>query len=207
MEKLNTSPRKAPRQDRSRETVDVILEATARVLKEVGYDRASTNRIAEVAGVSVGSLYRYFPSKEALVAELCDRHISAMLALCETKILELGEAPMDVAAREIVSAILHSHAVDPKLHRILIQQVPRVGKLKNVDSMNGRVAVLVRAYLEARRDEVRPKNLDLAVFMLVHAVEAVCHAAVIERSEHLRDGELHEELAALVLRYLEMPAR
>jgi len=63
-----TSPRKKPRQERSVATVEVILDATARVLCSTGYDRASTNRIAMSAGVSVGSLYQYFPSKEALVA-------------------------------------------------------------------------------------------------------------------------------------------
>jgi AcrR family transcriptional regulator len=199
--KVRTSPRKAPRQERSRETVDVILEATARVLERDGYDRASTNRIAEVAGVSVGSLYRYFPSKEALVAALCDRHITAMLATCESKLLELADAPMDVAVRGTVGAILHAHTVNPKLHRVLIQQVPRVGKLKNVDAMQQRLSELLRIQLEMRRAEVRPRNLDLAVFILVHAVEAVSHAAVVERSDFL-GPELGDELTALVLHYL-----
>lgn len=200
--KIVTNPRKSPRQDRSRETVEVILEATARVLVDVGYDRASTNRIAEVAGISIGSLYRYFPSKEALVAALCERHITAMLGMCESKLVELGDAPLEIAAREIVRAILRAHAVNPKLHRILIQQVPRVGKLRHVDSMQTRVSELVTAYLEARRKEVRPRNIELAVFVLVHAVEAVAHAAVVERSDYLVDGELADELAELVLRFV-----
>ena len=68
--RTRTAPRKKPKQERSQATVDAILVATARVLCETGYDRASTNRIALAAGVSVGSLYQYFPSKEALVAAL-----------------------------------------------------------------------------------------------------------------------------------------
>jgi AcrR family transcriptional regulator len=200
--KILTKPRKAPVQDRSRETVEVILTATARVLVDVGYDRASTNKVAEVAGVSVGSLYRYFPSKEALVAALIERHVMEMLAVTETKLVEMADAPMDVAAREIVRAILRAQSVNPKLHRILIQQVPRVGQLRNVDALQERFGVLVKAYLESRVKEVRPKNLDLAVFMLVRAVEAVAHAAVLERPEMLVDGELADELAEMVLRYL-----
>lgn len=201
-QKVLTKPRKQPTQDRSRETVEVILEATARVLVAQGYDRASTNKVAEVAGVSVGSLYRYFPSKEALVAALCERHQKKMLAVCEDKLLELQDAPIDVAAREIVRAILRAQSVDPKLHSILIQEVPRVGKLRGVDTMLERVCDLVRAYLEARRPHVRPKNLELAVFMLVRAVEAVAHATVTERPDYLVDGELADELAQMVLRYL-----
>ena len=72
--KLQTNPRKSASQERSRSTVDALLEATTRILIKEGYDRASTNRIAEVAGVSIGSLYQYFPSKEALVAAVVDRH-------------------------------------------------------------------------------------------------------------------------------------
>jgi AcrR family transcriptional regulator len=200
--KVLTKPRKHPVQDRSRETVEVILEATARVLVDVGYDRASTNKVAAVAGVSVGSLYRYFPSKEALVAALCERHQAAMLAVCEDKLLELRDAPIELAAREIVRAILRAQSVNPRLHRILIEQVPRVGKLRSIDTARERIAEVVRAYLEARRDELRPRNLPLAVFMLVRAVEAVAHATVVERPEYLVDGELADELASMVLRYL-----
>src|SRR5258707_15013262 len=72
-QKLQTNPRKSASQERSRFTVDALLEATARILVKEGYDRASTNRIAEVAGVSIGSLYQYFPSKEALVAAGMER--------------------------------------------------------------------------------------------------------------------------------------
>src|SRR5262249_60315502 len=72
--KLQTNPRKSASQERSRLTVDAILEATTRVLIKEGYDRASTNKIAAVAGVSIGSLYQYFPSKEALVAAVIDPH-------------------------------------------------------------------------------------------------------------------------------------
>src|SRR5262249_7474993 len=72
--KKRTDLRKLPVQERSRVTVEALLEATARILVKEGFDAASTNRIAAVAGVSVGSLYQYFPSKESLVAALIDRH-------------------------------------------------------------------------------------------------------------------------------------
>jgi len=65
-----------PQQDRSKVTVDAILTATARILTQEGYDRATTNRIAELAGVSIGSLYQYFPSKEALVTSLAEQHVN-----------------------------------------------------------------------------------------------------------------------------------
>lgn len=72
--RLLTGPRKQASQARSRATVDALVEATARILVRESFDRASTNRIAAEAGVSIGSLYQYFPSKEALVAAVIDRH-------------------------------------------------------------------------------------------------------------------------------------
>jgi len=73
-----TKPRKTASQERSRLTVNALVESTIRVLVKEGYDRASTNKIAAVAGVSIGSLYQYFPSKEALVAAVIDRHTSEL---------------------------------------------------------------------------------------------------------------------------------
>src|SRR5688572_18416822 len=96
-----TTPRKRPRQERSKATRDALLEATARVLKKQGFDRASTNRIAEEAGVSIGSLYQYFPSKESLVAALVERHVDEMMTLLEAALVRVAGAPIPVAVREL----------------------------------------------------------------------------------------------------------
>src|SRR5579859_209108 len=73
-----TTSRKTPNQERAKVTVDSILEATSRILVRDGVSAASTNRIAKEAGVCIGSLYQYFPSKEALIAALVDRHYGAI---------------------------------------------------------------------------------------------------------------------------------
>src|SRR5579864_4857779 len=89
-----TTPRKLPSQKRSQDTVAALLEATARVLERDGFDRASTNRIAEAAGVSIGSLYQYFPSKEALVAALVERHMAEMRRVLVEEMDRLAQAPL-----------------------------------------------------------------------------------------------------------------
>src|SRR6516165_11432916 len=100
-----TTPRKKPRQERSQVTVEAILDATARVLCTIGYDRASTNRIALAAGVSVGSLYQYFPSKEALVAALVERHVEQMTSLVKTKLAEVASDSVPNAVRTMIQAM------------------------------------------------------------------------------------------------------
>ena len=79
LRKSSTKPRKLPQQDRSRVTVQAILEATTHILTEEGYEKANTNRIAERAGVSIGSLYQYFPNKESLLTALIEQHVNEML--------------------------------------------------------------------------------------------------------------------------------
>jgi AcrR family transcriptional regulator len=197
-----TTPRKKPRQDRSQATVEAILDATARVLCTTGYDRASTNRIALAAGVSVGSLYQYFPSKEALVAALAARHMATMTALVRSKLAEVAEAPMPVAVRTIIMAMFEAHAVDPRLHKVLIEEVPRIGRLENLRGVEREMEGLVAAMLEARRGELRRTNVETMALLLVTVVEAATHAAVLAELEPARSQAVADELTDLVLRYL-----
>jgi AcrR family transcriptional regulator len=198
-----TAPRKEPRQDRARATVDAILAATARVLVTEGYERASTNRIAEAAGVSVGSLYQYFPSKEALVSALIERHSSEMVRYLEDRAGHHPPgAPLRTIVREVVHAMVEAHRVDPKLHRVVMEQVPRVGALKRLSELDEHALALIRAFLESRRAEIRPKNLKLAAFLLASLVEAVTHGSVLLHPEYLVDLELVDETTEVICRYL-----
>jgi len=201
-----TNPRKSASQERSRATISVLLAATARVLVKEGYDHASTNKIALAAGVSVGSLYQYFPSKEALVAAVIERHIDEMMELVRTSLTRVATLPLAEAARELVRVMIEAHRIEPKLHRVLVEQIPRVGKMEYVDRVDEEAMALVRAYLEAHRDEIGVTDLDLASFIAVSCVEAMTHAAVLRRPELLSDPRFVDEVAALVIRYLSPPA-
>jgi AcrR family transcriptional regulator len=192
-------------QERSRVTVDALLEATARILVKDGYDRASTNRIADVAGVSIGSLYQYFPSKEALVAAVIDRHTQGMMQVVRAALVKMAMRPIEEAARELVRVMIEAHRVNPKLHRVLVEQVPRVGRLENIQAIDREAYALVRAYLEAHRNELNIRDPDVAAFVCVTTVEALTHAAVVQRHEVLSDDRANayvEEVTALILRYL-----
>jgi AcrR family transcriptional regulator len=203
--KLQTSPRKSASQERSRSTVDALLEATTRVLIKEGYDRASTNRIAEVAGVSIGSLYQYFPSKEALVAAVVDRHTQELSEVTRNALVKVAARPIEVAAREFVSVAIDAHRVNPKLHGVLAEQIPRVGRLENIEANVRDGYALVRGYLEAHRDEIDVADLDLAAFVVVTVVEALTHAAVLRRPDVLADKKARQfvdDVTRLVVRYL-----
>ena len=192
-----------PKQQRSKDTVDVILAATARVLVKEGFDRASTNRIAEQAGVSIGSLYQYFPSKEALVAALVEQHIEHMSETLQAEMAKLADAPLAVVVRRMVTLMLDAHAIEPELHRVLNEQVPRVGRLHRVHEVEARMQRLGRAYFERRHKELRPGlDLDTAAFVVVQTIEALTHGAMIHGSAAPGRDALVEEITTLVLRYL-----
>ncbi|CAN5558292.1 TetR/AcrR family transcriptional regulator [soil metagenome] len=201
---IPTTPRKSASQKRSQATVETLLDATARVLTREGYDRASTNRIAATAGVSVGSLYQYFPNKEALVATLVARHNREMLQLLRDALEKVASLDLVTAMRELVRATVDAHLVDPALHRIFAEQVPRMGQLAKVEALQRETFLLVRAYLEERRNEISVRNLDSATSICVTTVEALIHEFVIDRPaapEGERDRFI-EEVTRLIVGYL-----
>src|SRR5262249_40494675 len=154
-------------QARSKDLVEAILAATSRVLVDEGYEKMTTTRVATVAGVSVGSLYQYFPSKEALVAALIDDHIAKMLAILTEAAATLYDAPLDQAIRALVRSILLAHAVDPELHAVLTRNFARVEGFERVATLNMRAREMVTAFLRTRGASIRPKNLELASLILV----------------------------------------
>jgi AcrR family transcriptional regulator len=203
--KTSANPRKNASQERSRATVDALVEATARILTREGFDNASTNRIAEMAGVSIGSLYQYYPNKEALVAAVIDRHNRQTMKTVRAALAEAAAEPVEPAVRRLVTAALMAHRIDPRLHRVLTEQIPRTGRLKDVEVFNRQLFGLFRAYLEDRKDELRAVDLDLAAFVCVTSIEAITHSAVLHRPRSLSDAEmggLVDEATRLVVRYL-----
>jgi AcrR family transcriptional regulator len=140
----STTPRRRPRQARSRFTVDAILDAAARVFEARGIERATTNLIADRAGVSVGSLYQYFPNKLSIVLALIERYQADMRGMWD-EVLSVARAPQSLheaveraidgtwslaASRPAFLAVLHSGRLSPALAgpegRLLAQACTRV---------------------------------------------------------------------------------
>ena len=200
-----TKPRKDASQERSRATVDALVEATARILVREGFDRASTNRIAEVAGVSVGSLYQYFPGKEALVAAVIERHQREIMQAVRGELAMAANQPLEQGVRTLVTVAVKAHRIDPGLHRVLAEQIPRVGRLERVETFSRENYALFREYLESHRDEIRAVDLDLAAFVCVTSIEALTHNAVLHHPGMFSDEmteALIDDATRLVVGYL-----
>ena len=112
--KKSLKPRKKPVQSRSRETVEIIFEAAAQVFSQVGFASATTDRIAERAGVSIGSLYQYFPNKNAILVGLLERHLEEGQKFVFEKLQETKKIGKGMT-RHIIEAGIAQHSIDPEL--------------------------------------------------------------------------------------------
>jgi AcrR family transcriptional regulator len=159
--------------------VDAILEATARVLSERGYAGTNTNLVAERAGVSVGSVYQYFPNKDSLITALHERHAVEMHAAMETVLAGTTSPGLLQRLAAIVHAWLAAHQVAPELHQVLEKEFPFFDAPSDQSAADQSIHCRIRQLLEEHRDEVVQEDLNLATWMVLRTMESLIHAAVI----------------------------
>ena len=135
-------PRKSPKQRRSKATVDALLEATAQVLVSHGYQKATTNRIAERAGVSIGSLYEYYPNKDALVASLIEKHTYDVLHQLMSLMQKYITLPPDEALRVWLSAMVSVLNERAELLRVAINQIPYLNEISPIRRLREKLLIL-----------------------------------------------------------------
>jgi AcrR family transcriptional regulator len=195
-------PRKRPRQERSRFTVEAILEAAADILVRDGYDKLTTNRIADRAGVNVASLYQYFPGKEAIVAELRRRHGAAERAAArDTLVLRRGRG-LEGTLRALIARGVAAHAVAPALHQAFAEHMP-AQRYREIEDADAPVFAEMRRFLERSAEGV--PDVEFAMWMMATTAHAAIHNGVVERPEDIESGRLVDELVVLLLRYLKRP--
>lgn len=194
--------RKTPRQERSRALVEAILEATVRVLLEDGAERTTTVRVAERAGVSVGSLYQYFPSREALLAAVAQRHTEQLKATLAS-ILDAGSTDLRTALASMIDAVIRAHQLSPALTAALGGELPRFGPLdwKTASAQRGR-ELAVRLFAR-HADELKPGlDVEAAALVCTTCVESVMNTAATRSPGRIVDGSIAHELLGLLLGYL-----
>jgi AcrR family transcriptional regulator len=200
------SPRKSPRQARSQATVEAILDAAARVLVERGYAATNTNLVAERAGVSVGSLYQYFPNKDALIAALHERHARQMNEVVERALAECDGLGFDEALSLVIEGLVDAHRVEAGLHRVLETQLAGLDALDDHAEVEARISDQIRCLLARYKQEVRVPDLRLAVYMLMHALHGLVHAVVYERPSGISIKQATREMVRMTRIYLTTPA-
>jgi AcrR family transcriptional regulator len=200
--KTRAASRKKPQQERSIAMVATLLEAATRVFVKEGYARATTNRIAAEAGVSVGSLYQYFPSKDAIAVELLRRYRDGLVELITARLAEVTEQTFTRVVRGLIDDLLRAEGINPALHRVLIEQVLRTSARREMLGFEERLeAVLVDAL---RRAEVKLERPELCAFLLVRVVLSIVQSVVVDRPR-FEASAVVDELTHLVTAYVSRP--
>ncbi|WP_137175563.1 TetR/AcrR family transcriptional regulator [Massilia sp. HP4] len=193
-------PRKVPTQQRAVVMVDAILDASARILVERGYAGLNTNAVAQRAGISIGSLYQYFASKEALLVALQTRHAMEMSSALQSLLGQSERCGLPEAVAQFVRAAVAAHEVAPDLHRVLEKELPFF--VEDSELVGKEVHRHVLSLLELYRAEVAQPNLELAAWMMMRMTEALVHAAVLEPPPGLAASEIEAGVSHAILAFL-----
>ena len=182
--------------------VERILDAGQDMLIAHGYDGASTNRIAAAAGISPGSLYQYFPNKDAIAAAVIDRYSDQLSSRVAARVSERLDQPAPDYVRESIAALVDALDVHPEFLRAVMEQTPRLGAGSKLIAFEQRIGELTVAYLTINRAQVRPDTtLDTAAWMLVRMVEHLCVRYVLDQPPISRD-QFIDEITVMALSYL-----
>jgi AcrR family transcriptional regulator len=171
-----TSPRRLPRSPLGTATVEAILSAVERILERDGVERLTTNHIAELAGVSIGSLYQYFPNKESLIGALQDRYAEDTLARVRAALDANADQPIRTVITRIGEAVLEAQRHQRPIHRALIDSRTAAGVWERYRGWMDHLVDLIAEFL-ATRDDIEVADVRTAAFVVVHAAEGLIEAA------------------------------
>lgn len=200
--KSAAKPRKMPVQARSRATVDAIIQAATYILTKVGWEGLTTNAIAERAGVNIGSLYQFFPNKEAVIAELQRRHAVETRSDLRKALEVLSEQPsLRQALTLVVEMLVEEHRAAPAVHKAIYDELPRTVRLLEEDKkqLRGQFLDVIKPFMKNVPDP------DLATYMVGVAAHSVIHTVTAERPKLLGDPNFVPELVTLLQNYLSRP--
>ena len=191
-----------PRQQRALATVDAILQATAQIIRRDGLAGLTTNTVARVAGVSIGTLYQYFTDKEALYDALFERADAIFAERLGAVLPTLHTGPIDDAIDAFLEATFSVRREDPTLVREVLRLFRR-GADSRVEQIPSSITRAVHALLEIRKEELGIHNVERAAFVLLTATHAVLINRIVD--EQFQIDDIEDEVRRLVFGYLRLP--
>lgn len=193
--------RRQPQQRRARQTREAVLDAVIRIVQREGIGAVTTNRVAEVAGVSIGSVYQYFPDKQAIFLALHRRHIDQVDRVIQTALVEHAAAPLDELMQAMIEAMIEAHSSDPELHSLLAAKVPH--RADGTSDFAVRLHGAFRLALASRTHERKQADdLDRLAFVVANLVDSLSHAALFRRPPGLSLAQAKAEVLKAVLAYV-----
>lgn len=202
-------PRKEPKQDRARQTYQEILHGASSVIRRLGVQKFSTNKVAEESGVSIGSLYQYFPSKEAIIAALVDQYFEKE---CQHLKQRLELTPPGLGAREILNHIFShffkSSDEDVEYRRMMVNAVHLVGKNGEAMKFHRAMAELLLDYMGTHYDiSKEPKDRETKLFIVQYFFRSIALSSVDEDLRRIDLDHLTGDLTETLMYFVKVPEK
>lgn len=192
----------AKRRARPADPVNHILDATARVLVQDGYDLASTNRIAQEARISIGALYHHFPNKEAVVAALVARFADDAERFILERMMEVVGESYSAIAYTMLEAYVGYLRKQKALVRVIVEQIPRLGHVHKVATIEQRMAKAVRNYLTNNREQLGITNIETAIFISVQTISLLGAKIALDPPAGVTVAQLVDDVHVMMSRYI-----
>jgi AcrR family transcriptional regulator len=204
--KATLQPKKRPLQARSRTTYEALLDAAARLLERYGYAALTTNHVAEAAGVAIGSLYEYFPSKEVIVAEVVRRTMAEVAREVGESFRNAIDQHFELGLSAWVNTSFQAVGRRAKLMRVLWMDVPFLWELEEVQKLPLLLLAIARQGLPDATSPWLLKDPEAATYLLTVMIRSAIVEGVVARPAHLSLGQVQTSLTAL-LQLVLVPAR
>jgi len=198
-------PRKKPKQARSKATVDAIVEATGQVFERRGMRKTTTTKIAERAGVSVGSLYQYFPDKQALIAAFFEKRLEHDLQLMQRIFARAAGASPARLMRVATEEMVRIYREERDLYRGVVDALPLMEQTDELRTGIDNAVKLCATYLRAYPDVLGDRDPELLALVAFHGVRSAINAVVAQTPEKLDDPDLPAILAGGAIGFLGVP--
>lgn len=202
--KTGLSLRKEPNQSRSQDTMESIVKATAHILEKEGFEKTSTNKIAAKAGVSIGSLYQYFPTKESILALLMDKFMRSEIEMIDKVLSEHKSSTLEQTIRSIINASISTKKRNKRFTKIFAQKIFSFNKMDALKKVDDYMMDQFKIYIKPFEKDIRMENLDMSLWISIQCVKLVPVAIMFQESYDLDDPKMSDELVHLIYQYLKV---
>lgn len=200
--KADFTRRKKPKQQRAITTAEAVIQAAEQVIISEGFQNATTNRIAEVAGVSIGSLYQYFPNKEAIVAALIEETVSKAAINVRNRLRQMMDEPLESALRKIMSFLLEMYKENNFVLFRILEQVPELKQHTNSIAVEKYTHSTNIAFLEQHAEELKVTDLRTAQLLIERATISNIELFIAQNPTDISEDEFVEEITKMAYNYL-----
>ena len=194
--------KKRPTQARAKATVKAIVDATALILEKDGYNALTTNEVAEVAGVSIGSLYEYFPGKEAIIAALVKEMVDDGLLVMQTALDQSDTESFDTAMRawvETLFGIVNNHK---KLVRVLIFQIPYLMQIPAVHKVQAELLKIVLTGASRSEQQFQIKVKPEVLYLISSLAGSTLFSLALAPPVGMSTDAILDELSSKIIDWL-----